>query len=69
MDKEEEFIDAWNKGMVRRVSDGARPWVCLTDKEIDEIYKAHHTQYGECKSVNFGYERAIEAKLKEKNGG
>jgi len=44
-----------------------RPWVGLTDDEIDEIYKAHHTQYGECKSVNFGYERAIEAKLREKN--
>ena len=35
--------------------------------EIDKIYEAHHNQYGECESVNFGYERAIEAKLKEKN--
>ena len=39
----------------------------LTDEEIDKIYEAHHNQYGECESVNFGYERAIEAKLKEKN--
>lgn len=44
-----------------------RTWVGLTDEEIDKIYEAHHNQYGECGSVNFGYERAIEAKLKERN--
>ena len=44
-----------------------RTWVGLTDEEIDAIYEQHHNQYGECESVNFGYERAIEAKLKEKN--
>ena len=44
-----------------------REWVELTNEEIDEIYEAHHNQYGECESVNFGYERAIETKLKEKN--
>ena len=44
-----------------------RTWVGLSDEEIDKIYEAHHNQYGECESVNFGYERAIEAKLKEKN--
>jgi len=44
-----------------------RTWVGLTDDEIDKIYEAHHNQYGECESVNLGYERAIEAKLKEKN--
>ena len=44
-----------------------RTWVGLTDEEIDKIYEAHHNQYGECESVNFGYERAIESKLKEKN--
>ena len=44
-----------------------RPWVDLTDKEIDVIYEQHHNQYGECESPNFGYERAIEAKLKERN--
>ena len=42
-------------------------WVGLTDEEIDVIYEQHHNQYGECESPNFGYERAIEAKLKEKN--
>jgi hypothetical protein len=44
-----------------------RPWVDLTDEQIDVIYEQHHNQYGECESPNFGYERAIEAKLKEKN--
>ena len=44
-----------------------RTWVGLTHEEIDKIYEAHHNQYGECESVNFGYERAIESKLKEKN--
>jgi len=43
------------------------PWVDLTDDEIDVIYEQHHNQYGECESPNFGYERAIEAKLKERN--
>jgi len=44
-----------------------RTWVGLTDEEIDAIYEQHHNQYGECESANLGYERAIEAKLKEKN--
>ena len=44
-----------------------REWVGLTDEEIDAIYLQHHTSYGEGLSVDFGYERAIEAKLKEKN--
>jgi hypothetical protein len=44
-----------------------RPWVGLTDEEIDAIYLQHHNQYAECESPNWGYERAIEALLKEKN--
>jgi len=44
-----------------------RPWVGLTDKEIDVIYEQHHNQYGECESPNFGYERAIEDTLRIKN--
>ena len=43
-----------------------RPWVSLTDEEIKEIV-------GEITTYRGGYEiavgRAIEAKLKEKNGG
>ena len=46
-----------------------RPWVGLTDKEIGAIYEQHHNQYGECESPNFGYERAILKKSKEKNNG
>ncbi len=42
-------------------------WVALKDDEIAAIFEQHHNQYGECESPNFGYERAIEAKLKEKN--
>jgi hypothetical protein len=41
-------------------------WVGLTDDELDSIYKKHHNQYGEPYSL-FGYEQAIQAKLKEKN--
>ena len=44
-----------------------RTWVGLTDAELDVIYEQHHNQYGECESPNFGYERAIETKIKEKN--
>ena len=44
-----------------------REWVGLTDKELNAIYEQHHNQYAECISPNFGYEHAIEAKLKEKN--
>jgi hypothetical protein len=46
-----------------------RTWVGLTDAEIDAIYLQHHNQYGECESPNWGYERAIQNKLKEKNNG
>lgn len=51
------------------IQDYVRPWVGLTNEEMDAIYEQHHNQYGECESVYFGYERAIEAKLKEKNHG
>jgi hypothetical protein len=44
-----------------------KPWVGLTDEELDAIYLQHHNQYAECESPNWGYERAIEALLKEKN--
>jgi hypothetical protein len=44
-----------------------RPWVGLTAEEICAIYLQHHNQYDECKSPSWGYERAIEQALKEKN--
>jgi hypothetical protein len=61
----------WWRKHLRRLFDAPtqRPWVGLTDEEIDVIYEQHHNQYGECESPNFGYERAIESKLKEKNNG
>jgi hypothetical protein len=43
-----------------------RTWVGLTDKEIDELWMSHHDDFGNALSAT-GYERAIEAKLKEKN--
>jgi len=43
----------------------SREWVGLTDEEIDNLYEQHHNQYGQSEFLN--YERAIEAKLKEKN--
>ena len=44
-----------------------RPWVGLTDREIDELWMSHHDDFGNPLSAT-GYERAIEAKLKERNG-
>jgi hypothetical protein len=44
-----------------------RQWVWLTAEEINAIYVQHHNQFGECLSGDWGYERDIEAKLKEKN--
>jgi hypothetical protein len=46
-----------------------RPWVGLTDEEIDAIYWQHENHCGEYKVSIWPYERAIEAKLKEKNNG
>jgi hypothetical protein len=44
-----------------------RQWVGLTDEEIDAIYRQNHNQYNE--DTTGEYERDLEAKLKEKNGG
>ena len=44
-----------------------REWVGLTDEEIDAIYWQHENHCGEYKVSIWPYERAIEAKLKEKN--
>jgi hypothetical protein len=45
----------------------AHRWVGLTAEEINAIYVQHHNQFGECLSGDWGYERDLEAKLKEKN--
>ena len=43
-----------------------RPWVGLTEEEIDDIFWQHESQT-EHQVPIYPYERAIEAKLKEKN--
>ena len=42
----------------------AKEWVGLTNDEIEDIRLEYHYADG---AVKVGYERAIEAKLKEKN--
>lgn len=70
VDAEKQFIDAWNKGKVRRVSDGAKPWVGLTDEEFKKImldtYNIDLNVPGHSSDDHLLW-RAIEAKLKEKN--
>jgi len=44
-----------------------KEWAGLTEEEINAIYVQHHNQFGECISGDWGYERDLEAKLKEKN--
>ena len=46
--------------------DEGKTWQDLTDDELDLIYKQHHNEYGQ--GITGQYERAIEAKLREKNG-
>jgi hypothetical protein len=43
-------------------------WVGLTNDEIDDIWAKFNDGYGIIEETLWGYERAIEAKLKEKNG-
>jgi len=63
-------LDAWvqsrdsNKGVAFYTHPPKREWVGLTEEEIDQIYCTCHDNYdGRNK-----YERALEAKLREKNG-
>lgn len=59
----EKCFDA---GVMSGKEQAQRTWVGLTPKEIDDLYCEHHDDYGYKLSAT-GYERAIEAKLKEKN--
>ena len=45
-----------------------KEWVGLTNDEIDDIWAEFNDGYGIVEETLWGYERAIEAKLKEKNG-
>jgi len=54
--------------MARRIEELAqREWVGLTNDEIDDIWAEFNDGYGIIEDTLWGYERAIEAKLKEKN--
>ena len=67
--EEEDFYRAWNAGQVRRVSDGQimnpqikdapsqRPWVGLTDGEVQFYIKKHS------KLVNAGYDKMTDTNL------
>jgi hypothetical protein len=44
-----------------------REWVGLTNDEIDDIWAKFNDGYGIIEDTLWGYERAIESKLKEKN--
>jgi hypothetical protein len=58
MEKKENSLPLMQEGKDFTVS---KPWVWLTYDEINEIYY----EYGECRK--YGYEEAIQEKLKEKN--
>lgn len=55
-----KYRDAFSRGYKLHV------WASLTDKDWDDLYADHHDKNGYSLSV-LGYEKAIEAKLKEKN--
>lgn len=55
--------------MARRIEElTQREWVDLTNDEIDDIWAEFNDGYGIIEDTLWGYERALEAKLKEKNG-
>jgi hypothetical protein len=61
------YFDQNCAGCVKRMihPQPKREWVSLTDLEIDQIYCDHHDNNGD--PISLGYERALEAKLWEKN--
>lgn len=59
---EQERTAGFREGYVNALLNGSpREWVPLTEQEIGELYRAGW-------SNNMDFARAIEAKLKEKNG-
>ena len=69
---ERGFIDGMQKQMQssvdKAVNGMTRPWVGLTDEEIDEIDEATWDEDHKSWGIH-DFARAIEAKLKEKNNG
>lgn len=54
-------------GCVARDNPPQREWVGLTDDEIDDIWAEFNDGYSIIEETLWGYERAIEAKIREKN--
>ena len=54
-------------GCVARDNPPQREWVGLTDDEIDDIWAKFNDGYSIIEETLWGYERAIEAKIREKN--
>ena len=46
-----------------------KPWVGLTEEEVEQVFPAIATYHAENKTLYHSIARAIEAKLKEKNYG
>jgi hypothetical protein len=66
----EKANSRWKKSSPLYDTPQKRPWVGLTDEEWSDLYEAHHDKYNLPKQGSpdgMDYERAIEAKLKEKN--
>lgn len=59
-------IMAWGRKCAVQARE--REWVSLTEEEIDQIYCDCHSDDGHPLSLG-KYERALEAKLREKNNG
>ena len=55
------------EGRVPLYSAPQREWVDLTNDEIDDIWAKFNDGYGIIEDTLWGYERAIEAKIREKN--
>ena len=72
---EQEEPVAWLTGCPECGMDGGcncgnSTWQGLTDKELDDLWLTHHDYLGQPKTSGqngWAFERAIEAKLKEKN--
>jgi hypothetical protein len=59
LERENQMLRARNERLEKEAAE--REWVWLTYDEINEIYD----EYGQCRK--YGYEEAIQEKLREKN--
>ena len=61
-------IDEVMEALRARLAQPECKWVDLTNDEIDDIWAEFNDGYGIIEETLWGYERALEAKLREKNG-